>query len=758
MPKIHLKKPDFKGGFEKLKNIKFTDVKAYWKMRHERREKIIEKRRNSAFAKKMAPYYQIMNKVSLPLTAIWAILINYIIEALSRHSPVAAWQYMTERPLVFFYNVFMIFMTFSVVYLVRRRVFTRIIISVVWLALGVCNGVMLLKRVTPFNAQDLKTFKEGLSLFTNYFSVTELVMMGIGVPAVIIWAIAMWRRGGQFQGKMHRLIALVGVALSFGAYTILTNLAIENRVVSTYFGNIAFAYEDYGLPYCFAASLFNTGISQPNDYNEATIDKISKDGEITESKADTDQMPNVVFVQLESFFDTTEFEALKTSEDPLPNLRKMFKEYSSGYFKVPSVGAGTANTEFEVLTGMNLRYFGPGEYPYKTVLKNQTAESAATAFAAFGYGTHALHNNGGNFYSRAKVFNNIGFDTFTSKEFMNILQTTENGWAKDDILLTHINDALDSTEQQDFIFTISVQGHGNYPETKLIENPRITATGLTDDAKNNAWEYYVNQVYEMDEFAGNLVKLMEERGEPAVVVFYGDHLPTMGLEARDLKSRYLYNTNYVIWDNIGLKKQDRNIPAYQIMADVMERLGLHSGTVFNYHQSRRQTKDYLLDLELLQYDILYGKQFVYDGEPPITEGHMEMGIRDVTLTDIHANLDETYSLYGTNFTKWSKVYINGEKQKGTFLNNTRIELSESKLEDGDVITVSQVGSSNTIFRTSKEYVYLDGEIQEYTDELKEALENPKTPEEETEGEGEDLGEDSQETEGTTDGRDDTKEQ
>ena len=433
-------------------------------------------------------------------------------------------------------------------------------------------------------------------------------------------------------------------------------------------------------------------------------------------------MPNVLFVQLESFFDTSEYEALQTSMDPLPNLREMFEEYSSGYFKVPSVGAGTANTEFEVLTGMNLRYFGPGEYPYKTVLKTQTAESAATAFAEFGYGTHAIHNNGGNFYSRAKVFNNIGFDTFTSKEFMNILQLTENGWAKDDILLTHIADALDSTEQQDFVFTISVQGHGNYPETKLIENPRITVSGMETEEKNNAWEYYVNQVYEMDQFAGNLVKMMEERGEPTVIVFYGDHLPTMGLEAKDLKSRYLYNTNYVIWDNLGLEKQDRNIPAYQIMADVMERLGLHSGTVFNYHQQRRKTKDYLLDLELLQYDILYGKQYVYEGELPITEGHMEMGIKEVTLTGLNSNLNGSYSLYGTNFTKWSKVYINGEKQKSTFLNNTRIELPESKLEEGDIITVSQVGSSNTIFRTSAEYIWMSGNLLKYTDELKQQLE------------------------------------
>ena len=389
----------------------------------------------------------------------------------------------------------------------------------------------------------------------------------------------------------------------------------------------------------------------------------------------------------------------------------MYENYSSGYFKVPSIGAGTANTEFEVLTGMNLRYFGPGEYPYKTVLKSQTCESAASALTALGYGAHALHNNGGNFYSRARVFDNMGFDSYTSKEFMNILQLTENGWAKDDILIEHILNAMDTTEQQDFVFGISVQGHGDYPEEKLIENPRITVEGIGDEATKNKWEYYVNQVYEMDQFAGNLVKAIEERGEPSVIVFYGDHLPTMGLEAEDLKSRYLYNTNYVIWDNIGLKKEDKNIPAYQIMAEVFKRLDIHSGTVFNYHQEREKTKNYLADLELLQYDILYGEQYVYDGDPPITEGHMAMGVKDVALTGIFPLLEEGYSLYGENFTKQSRVFVNEEKQKSTFLNNTRIVLPETALSDGDVITVVQMGSSNTVFRTSNQYLWQEGELK-----------------------------------------------
>lgn len=90
--------------------------------------------------------------------------------------------------------------------------------------------------------------------------------------------------------------------------------------------------------------------------------EISNNGAITKSETgrSEDELPNIMFVQLESFFDPTEVEWLRFSEDPIPNLRKLFNEYSTGYFKVPSVGAGTANTEFEVLTGMSMRFFGPG--------------------------------------------------------------------------------------------------------------------------------------------------------------------------------------------------------------------------------------------------------------------------------------------------------------------------------------------------------------------------------------------------------------
>ena len=715
MKRIHIRKPDIKGFFTKVRNLKKEDIKRHFKEKKERRQRILEERRNSKFAKKMQPVYKWMNRLSLPLHFLLACVLNFLIETISRLSPFEAWDYMTGTPLVFLYNSFMIFATFSIVYLVRRRVFARILVSVFWVVLGICNGYLLTKRVTPFNAQDLKTMSEALAVMNSYFNAFELIMIIIGVVALVFWVVSMWRRGGQFTGKMHRFIALCGVGVSFAACLWLTDVAIDKRVISNYFGNIAFAYEDYGFPYCFSASLFNTGINEPSGYSEETMAEISNNGEITKSETgrSEDELPNIIFVQLESFFDPTEVEWLRFSEDPIPNLRKLFSEYSTGYFKVPSVGAGTANTEFEVLTGMSMRFFGPGEYPYKTYAKTKVLESAASALTSLGYGAEALHNNGGNFYSRAQVFNNMGFDHYTSKEFMNILQTTPKGWATDDILVPNIMESMDTTEGQDFVFTISVQGHGDYPTEPTLENPEIIVSGVEDEGKRNAWEYYVNEVYEMDKFVGQLIDAVESRNEPSVIVFYGDHLPTMDLESSDRKSKYLYNTNYVIWDNIGLEKKDGNIASYQIMADVFERLDIHSGTVFNYHQQRQSTKNYLADLELLQYDIMYGEQYVYEESgAPITEGHMVMGVKDAEITEAVSQLDGSYSIYGSNFTKQSKVYINGEKQDTKFLNNTRLELEESELNEGDTVMVAQVGSSNTIFRTSKTYEYRNGSLTE----------------------------------------------
>ena len=202
--------------------------------------------------------------------------------------------------------------------------------------------------------------------------------------------------------------------------------------------------------------------------------KISKDGVVKIEKEDVDEKyPNIIFLQLESFTDPLLFKNIKLSEDPIPYYHKLMKEYSSGSLTVPACGAGTANTEFEVMSGLSVKFFGPGEYPFKSILKDKTMESLASDLKDMGYGTHAIHNHRALFYNRNQVFNNIGYDTFTSVEYMSDVPKTPKNWAKDEILIKQIMQALKSTKQRDYIYTISVQGHGKYPSEQLIKNPKI---------------------------------------------------------------------------------------------------------------------------------------------------------------------------------------------------------------------------------------------------------------------------------------------
>ena len=650
--------------------------------------------------------YKICNKISLLLHALCSAAGYFLIEAISRHSFTDAWTYMTGKPLVFAYNAGLIFTTSLIVYLFRRRTFWRVLVSIFWLLLGIINGVILANRVTPFTGPDLHLLTDGMAVLNKYLPSWGVVVALIVLGVLVLILLSLLIKGPKYQRKVKFRYDLLLVVVGIAAFVGITQLALEKRVLSNYFGNIAFAYEDYGYPYCLGVTIFNTGISCPRDYSEEEIERIEKTEDNLPATNEKNQ-PNILFLQLESFFDPTLVNYLKISEDPIPTFRKLMREYSSGYYKVPAVGAGTANTEFESITGMSLHYFGPGEYPYKSILKETTCESAPYVLKNLGYSTHAVHNNEANFYGRRSIFPNLGFDTFTSAEYM-AEENDKNplGWTKDEVLTDEIIKCLDSTEGPDYVYIISTQGHGAYPEEQLIDDPEITVTGAATEAQNNQWEYYCNEIHEMDNFVKELTDALADYPEDVILVMYGDHLPTMGLTVEDLKNKYLFQTEYVMWDNFGMEKKKVNLSAYQMAAEVMDRAGIHEGTIFRYHQARRNTRNYQVDLETLQYDLLYGEKYAYkDKELTFERTKMRMGIYDVSLDsmDLISDIDFTYRLKGTNFTPSSQVKLNGEWIDTVYVNPTTLMISGTELKDFDRISVSQRSNSSTRKALSKSY-------------------------------------------------------
>ncbi len=334
------------------------------------------------------------------------------------------------------------------------------------------------------------------------------------------------------------------------------------------------------------------------------------------------------------------------------------------------------------MTGMSQRDFGTSEYPYKTVLRNTTAESICYDLKKLGYQTHCVHNNEGTFYGRNKVFVNLGFDTFTSMEFMNGLEDNPNGWKKDRILTGEIIETLDSTKGPDFTLGITVQSHGKYQGFE-VENALIQVLKAPDEDLKEAYQYYVNQLYEVDQMIGDLVKALEKRKEDTILVLYGDHLPSLDMEKEDLHDSNLYQTQYVIWDNMGLSRKEKNIASYQLYPEVLGRAGIHEGNITRFHQEAEwKTKSYHEDLKVLEYDMLYGEKYAFKGLEPYQPTELLMGTEPVKVDDVVKN-EQGYLMAGSNFTPYSHVLFDGEELSVHWIDSGHIQILDEIDYDGE---------------------------------------------------------------------------
>lgn len=659
----------------------------------------------------MEKYKQFFMKYLHNAVAICIVLsfaLNLIIESLARQSLANGIGFFINSPLVFMYNVFIIFATLSIALLIKRRVFVYVVFSALWLTLGITNGVILSERMTPFTTKDLAVLDDGLSIVTNYLSKVEIILACVGVAVVVILIILLFKFAPRKKDKINykRNVALfLGICIGV---TGATDLAIKTKVVDTFFGNLAYAYRDYGVPYCFINTWLNTGIRQPAGYSKESIQSIFDKGELGDEKYsqvtvkdDGKQHPNVIFLQMESFIDPTLVKDFTYSKDPIPNFRKLKEQYSSGYLTVPSVGAGTANTEFEMLTGMSVKFFGPGEYPYKSILMEETSESVPYELDSIGYSSHAIHDHRAVFYGRNKVFANLGFNTFTSVEYMNHVVRTPKNWAKDYVLTDQIFDALESTDKEDFIYTCSVQGHGKYPTEKVLEDPEIVVTNAPTEELKWQYEYYVNQIHEMDQFIGELTDRLKKYDEKVVLVIYGDHLPALEMTEDQMVNGSIFQTQYVIWSNYPMKKTNKNMYSYQVAADVFDRLGFHMGVMTKYHQNHQNSQTYKADMKKLEYDMLYGKKYIFNGQNPYKKTDLQMGVKPIKITEVVRVGDKLY-IKGENFTEFSKISLDGKILKTIFLGSSILGLQEDvDLNAAGRMKVSQVEKNKEILSTTE---------------------------------------------------------
>jgi phosphoglycerol transferase MdoB-like AlkP superfamily enzyme len=652
--------------------------------------------------------------------------LDIVLEILGRHSFIGTMKYIGTHPMVFLYNCSIIFFTMTLALLIRKRIFGYCLVSFAWLLCGVTNCIVLGFRITPFSAIDMLMARNTITIIDKYFAVWQIVLIGILLFVAIAGIIVLFLKSPTVNGNIYRIRTTVFIVATFCMVMLFTKIALNAEAISDNFANLATAYDKYGFVYCFSNSVVDVGISQPDDYTQEKMleikDELDQVG--TSGAKYAEDKPNVVVVQLESFMDPSYVKGLEFSENPLPNFTKLKEECTSGFLTMPAIGAGTANSEFEVLSGFNVAYFGAGEYPYKTILGSQTCETMATQFSKLGYSTHSMHNHDGTFYDRYQVYKNLGFDTFTPMEYMYDLDYTQKNWEKDNVLTGEIMKTLEATEGEDFIFTVSVQGHGRYPDELDEENFSypIKVSGTGDDDLDTEWTYYCNQLYEMDQFIGALVDELSKFDEEVILVMYGDHLPGFEFTEESLENGDLYQTEYFIWSNIEdfpVEKED--LAAYQLSTKLFDMIGLEKSYMQKFHSLYSSEDENFDDIMCnIQYDMLYGERYMYPDGWPYEATDIQYGIDPIYITDIQEGvyepipedpedepeLLEGYYITGENFNECSFVWIDDGFEKDTiYIDRNTLFLPDTTFEDGEEIRIAQVGDDNIDIGRSEPYIY-----------------------------------------------------
>lgn len=654
--------------------------------------------------------------IALPALALGLAL---VVELLNRGlSPLRLFRFICQRPLPFLFSVLMILTTLVFSELFKRRRAVLVTTAIIWTVLGIVEYMVVKERTQPFCSVDILMLKDAFSLITVYYSWAKIIIIfssGFLVIFLVIMMFARMPRRKRYNFPMS-LAAFAGFAV---LTAMVAALGVHAGTLPTKFDSLVDAYNDYGFVTCFTFTFGRQGISRPDEYSAETVAEILTD---IEEEPATDELiypvfdaddnlahPNIVFVQLESFFDVGTIVGSEYSADPTPWFNRLCSRFPSGLLYVPTIGGGTANTEFEVITGMNLEYFGAGEYPYNTVLQNNTCETMCYNLRDYGYVSTAMHNNSASFYGRKDVYPNLGFDRFVPLEYMEGVKYTPLGWCRDAVLTEEILTALDTTEERDMVFCIAVETHGKYAETYEYKDGDIEVLSLPEQIPLAPFQNFVNALPGTDTFLRELTMALVRFDEPTIVIAFGDHLPALELDNELLTTGNIYASRYVIWNNFGGEFEAPDLQAYRLNANILKQLGFSGGVVTRLHQSvdaGETGEEYQSKLEMLEYDMLYGDQEAFEGELPYARTNMRLGSRDIVITDVQREYHRLL-VTGDGFTEFSAIVTGDETLDTVFIDAQHVA---ARVDDGaeiSEISVAQIGKDGGELSRTEAFVMGD---------------------------------------------------
>lgn len=455
-------------------------------------------------------------------------------------------------------------------------VLTNVVLTILYSV----NYFMILYRGTSLRLNDLTAIGTATDVMDEYSFVPNSHMaIAWGLLGMFV-VFALWtmvrgvarRTAGSDVGRIRRGKALARKVVSYAVTTLLA-VAIalyggHKLMYTDYLDEVGFADKEfsgfsYELIYSFNGFLVgscveikNSRIVEPQGYSVAQVETILTD--YAQESAAAEDMPHVILIMNESLSDVQAVADVELSEDCMPFLHSMEENTIKGSVNASTLGGGTANSEFEALTGCSMAFLPTNYYPYQQAVR-QPLDSMVSQLEKYGYTTIAMHPESEKNWNRKMVYKYFGFDRVLFEDEFAGMERIHYG-ISDRATYEKVIELYESREAGEklFLFDLTVQNHGGYNASK--EPDAVRALNVNDPQLDE----FLSIVKISDDAFADLVRYFEKQEEKVVICMFGDHQPWIfdpvveehPLEGVSVTENNMnkYRTPFVIWANYDIEE------------------------------------------------------------------------------------------------------------------------------------------------------------------------------------------------------------
>lgn len=517
-----------------------------------------------------------------------------------------------------FYNCIFCFFLFAVlaVFLWRGGWLLRTG-TVLCFVIGVAEYYVLEFRGSPLHPADLLSTGTAGEVSSAYKFDLPISMCAAFFLMLTVFAVEHKIRFVRYTGKQRIVWLCVLAVLTAGGFGYLQSQPILSTGKNGgFFWNLTSSYEKYG--YFLATYIYENyqNVEKPEGYSAEAVEQLMTEL-IQEQTEKSGQLPNIIAIMNESFTDFASVGGIQTSKPLLPFIDSLQENTVKGNLYVPVFGGGTANTEFEFLTGSTMQFLPTGSTPYQAYVKRELP-SLASYLKQYGYETLACHFASGSNWNRDQVYPLLGFDTFLTDTDVGELEEI-HGYPSDQADYEEVCRQYEAwkdsgTSEHFFCFNVTIQNHGGYLSGYRSEDaPQYTGGQTSDDV-----EEYLSLLRESDRAFKQLVNYFEQEEEPTVILMFGDHWPRLNnafinsmanqadTENELEKNQNKYVTPFVIWANYNIEEtQIEKLSANYLAAELLQVAGVPVNAYQNFLLNLSEEVPVIDTLGFIQSDGFY---------------------------------------------------------------------------------------------------------------------------------------------------------